>query len=518
MKKIILLLLLPLTTLMAIDFMMTPHGLIPPSTIKQDSTASAPVSNNDSNSNSNEITNDIAHSEKNPYLEPVNLPKCDASNPEVQFIKTKEDWKTINSPEKRIFCVSPGDYTKLRNIKLTTSGTAERRRYIILNNGNDLHPGKLDKSQLANFALELKGASYWVIDRAASFDVNFTHSFIVGEKSTHNIFNRMFTQNLFHTMWIRNKAHYNTIQNSRFDGITIQGAQADLATINIAEWGDSVKNFVVLNTKIINNEFINVKAARLNRFPSIHLPSGISQKANFDGTIFDSNTVEFNNAIRTDCKGNLDPHGDCMAGEANGIGAKAGSNDPNNPVIYSNNHIWGYRPSDPTFEKLSNVGNGLSAYMGSKNIKIRNNIIFDGTRGIKISSTLDTKHGTENVEVTGNLIVNTGNYPESKNSSSLEMAQANGCIMKNNVIINPKGHYGKIYYNHNNNYFGENTIINPDEDMLYKENWETVKGLKTNKVFQTAVEAGYTKDYSFTTDKFTNNPRIITLKNVLKAN
>ncbi len=83
------------------------------------------------------------------YLEEVNLPKCDASNPEVQFIRSNDDWKTINSSSKRIFCVSPGDYKSLENISITASGTGEKRRYIILNNGNDLHPGQLDKSQIA---------------------------------------------------------------------------------------------------------------------------------------------------------------------------------------------------------------------------------------------------------------------------------------------------------------------------------------------------------------------------------
>ncbi len=196
-------------------------------------------------------------SQTSSYLEPVILPTCDINNPEVQFIQSKDDWKHINDNHKRIFCVSPGDYRSLNNIKLTVSGTAEKRRYIMLNNGNNTHPAKLPIHELSNFSIHLQNADYWIIDRASAIDTpNISHNFLVDRGSSNNIFNKIFTQNVFHTMWIRHQAHNNTIQNSRFDGITQKGAEADLSTINIIDWDVSVE---MLGTKVINNEFVNVK-------------------------------------------------------------------------------------------------------------------------------------------------------------------------------------------------------------------------------------------------------------------
>ena len=40
--------------------------------------------------------------------------------------------------------------------------------------------------------------------------------------------------------------------------------------------------------------------------------------------------------------------------------------------------------------------------------------------------------------------------------------------------------------------------------------------IKANIEYNTAAEAGYTKDYTFTADKFTNNQREMTLENVRK--
>ena len=456
-------------------------------------------------------------SDTNPYLEPIDLPKCnETTNKEIQFIRNKADWSTINSSSKRIFCVSPGDYTSLGNIKLTSSGTKDKRRYIILNNGNDTHPGKLNKSQLANFALDLQAVNYWVIDRASSFDKNFTHSFIIGKNSTHNIFNRLFTQNIFHTMWIKNQTHYNTIQNSRFDGITDKGAAADLATINILD--HSTSEVKVTNTKVINNEFVNVKALRLAKAPlggDSYNHTTKRQTVNYEGTIFYGNNVEFTKSKRTDCSGNFTPNGGCIAMESTALGIKGGSDNLNNPVILSNNHVWGHRKSDPTYEYLSSGGGFGTIYMGAQNIKIYNNVIFDGTSGISLSDRYDAPYGTKNIEVKNNILYDLGK-PGKKNSTPFLVGSGVDDIIKDNVIINSYGKWANIW-NNTNLYFGNNTIINPAETDILMTGY-TPEGMSSNKIYKSAAEAGYTKDYSFTTDKFTNNPRVIVLKNAIKAN
>jgi len=378
-----------------------------------------------------------------------------------------------------------------------------------------MHPGKLNKSQLANYALNMEGASYWVIDRAASFDVNFSHSFIVAGGSTHNIFNRMFTTNLFHTMWVRNGSHYNTIQNSRFDGISIKGTASDLATINVIDFGkDAIE---IKGTKVINNEFINVKAMRLEPSP-LGDPwnyYGERPHANFEGSIFDSNTIEFSKSGRTDCSGNYTETGRCMDSEG-GVGIKGGTDNAENPVIISNNIQWGDRPSDPTIETLSGKGGFATAYMGSKNIHFLNNIMFDGTNAIAVAD--GGSHGWGNMDsvIENNIIIGCGNRYKGSDASSLKVFSSIGAMVKNNLIVNPIGKWARVSGNLSNNFFGNNVVINKDLEMEHLNNNEPVKGIDTNSYYQTLDEGGYTKDFSFITDKYTNNPRKIILENILK--
>ena len=490
MKKIITLLILPLTLLVA-DFTLVGNILTP---------------NTPDTSNTQTINNELSTiSNTNKYLEQVNLPTCDIDNPEVQFIRNNTDWNTINSTTKRIFCVSPGNYTSLRNIKITTSGTSENRRYIILDNGNDTHPGKLDKTQLANFALLFDGASYWTIDRGATVNRD-DFNYILENGSSHNIFNRILQINYSVAFHIKHGCHYNTIQNSRFDTMTQQGFKYDLSSIQIQGSGSPL---TVLGTKIINNEFVNAKPGRLNRY--------VGQICDFTGTIFDSNNVEYTDDLRTDCHGNLNPNGNCLAGESSGFSAKYGSLDPNKPVIFSNNHVWGFLPTDPTMEPtLSGQGIGFIAYVGASYIHIKNNVIFNGSQGISIADRYDKSHGTEYAEITGNLIVNCGALPYSNDSSSINISQAYHATVKNNTIINPIGHYAKIWYNYAGVYYGQNIVVNPDTSIITSPNNATVTGLGTDTIYPSANDGGFINNYTFTTDKFTNKPRIITLENVLK--
>ncbi len=452
---------------------------------------------------------------KNKYLEDIDLPECDKNDTEVFFIENNDDWKHINDKDKRIFCVSPGDYRSLKNIVLITSWTKEKRRYIVLNNWNDIHPGKLDKNQLANYALQFNAASYWIIDRATSFDTNIRHSFIIGRGSMYNIFNRMFTANLHHTMWIRNNAHNNTIQNSRFDWVSIQWSKDDLSTVNILE---NVISFVeIKNTKIINNEFLDHKPMRLARAPLTNDRTNHNaprQHANFEGTIFDSNTVEYTKRIRTDCNGNFDINWACMISEG-GPDYKSGSDNVNNPVIFSNNHFWGIRPGQSNWGTIgAGAGTALVVYMGAKHVKIRNNIIFDGTNGFIIADKYDAKYWTEYIEVTGNLLYNLGVRSKANNATSILISQSLNGIVENNIFVNSRGAWADIRSNQNL-FFGNNTVINSEDKYILHSN--APNGMNTNKIYKTSKEAWYTKDYSFVTDKFTNNPRTITLKNALKS-
>jgi len=101
---------------------------------------------------------------------------------------------------------------------------------------------------------------------------------------------------------------------------------------------------------------------------------------NYEGTIVDNNHMYINNEIYTDCNGNHDINGECAYAE-NAIDLKAGSNNPNNPIIISNNKMWGFRKSDRTNSYLGDPGAAIPIHYNVKNVLIRDNLIFDSVLG-----------------------------------------------------------------------------------------------------------------------------------------
>ncbi len=459
-------------------------------------------------------TSDSSTSSK--YLEPITLPACDANNPEVQFIKSNADWSTINSNNKRIFCVSPGDYTALNNINLNASGTADKKRYIILNNGNDTHPGKLNKSQLANYALQFNsGASYWIVDRFSSFDKPLKRQIKFLGGATHNIINRAFTSNIDNAIYITHQAHNNTIQNSRIQDQSDAGKASDSDGIVIMGW--NLYDVEILNVKIINNEFKNYN--HHIQFVRFDNPDGNFQNANYAGAIIDSNNFYNDTSIRTDCAGNLDPNGNCDRAETI-LGFKAGSDDINNPIIVSNNHFsgtrWGdkYNPDGSLSNRSTSMG-CLIAYIGVKNLKILDNVFFDAANAIKLADRYSFSWGTQNTEVKRNLFYDIGSFTGRSNVPAFWMNQGKDLVASENVFINGRESYAYFIYNGSNIYFGNNDIINPGAALVDISNG-TLLGIDTNRIYASSAEAGYNKDYIFTMDKFTNNPRVINLPNAMK--
>ncbi len=102
---------------------------------------------------------------------------------------------------------------------------------------------------------------------------------------------------------------------------------------------------------------------------------------------------------------------------------------------------------------------------------------------------------------------------------SIRVHDSKEASIYDNLIINPKGDYwGRVDYNQGGNYFGNNTVINPDGRTLKNNpNTYSIEGIDTNKLYDTANEAGYTEDFTFIKYKFTINPVTVILENVLKA-
>ncbi len=121
----------------------------------------------------------------------------------------------------------------------------------------------------------------------------------------------------------------------------------------------------------------------------------------------------------------------------------------------------------------------------------------------------------------GNIIADCGARPRSRKRYSLMIADAEHMDVQNNLIKDSIGVWAKVNENYYGNFFGNNDVVNSGGDMLYFGNKEDVDGTRptdTNNYYSTPELAGYTEDYVFTTDRFTNNPRKITLEKVLKPN
>jgi len=505
MKKMILLLVLPLTALMATDFTMTKEGLFPETTSQSPAPDTNPSPGTDTGVS-------------NPYLEPVNLPECDPDNPEVQFIETNADWKTINSSNKRIFCVSPGDYTSLKNIKITASGTAKKRRYIILNNKNNIHPGKLNDSDLAFYALELNNADYWVIDRAAFKNPNIAKIYMFVYGSSFNILNRAYIRNFNTAVLVGDGSNNNTIQQCRLENQAHNSRRKDVMALLMMDWPQYTARVDIFNTKIIDNEIKNCN-------DGLHLarnPLGSKhdrQEGNYEGTIIDGNDMYITSDIYTDGKGNYTPDGNYAYAE-NAIDIKIGSDNPSNPMIITNNHFWGYRKSDHTDSYLSDDGAAAIFHFGVANVKFNDNIIFDSGGGFGAGDKRDQPFGMWDSEIKRNLIVNSGSHTGDA-VSQFTVTQGANLDIQDNMFFDGRSTIAEFRYcvsKSDGMFFGNNDIINVQNKSYWLENnYPKIQGLDTNNIFDTAADGGYTEDYIFTTDKLTNKPRTIRLKNVLKG-
>lgn len=130
----------------------------------------------------------------------VAIPACDAQKSHVQIISKKEDWNQINDPAKTVFCVAPGNYVDLGEIRLTASGNEKEKRVIRAyqpsNPSDATHPVKQqDKEQAIINKLVFDGADHWIVDRIVVTEPAQKRTRLVifkdGTAATDNVLNRL---------------------------------------------------------------------------------------------------------------------------------------------------------------------------------------------------------------------------------------------------------------------------------------------------------------------------------------
>jgi len=459
------------------------------------------------------------------YEEAVTLPRYDANNSEMMLITSDADWASINNPNINYFFVNPGDYSNSGaepngRITLTASGTKDKKRYIILHNGNNTHAGKLDRNQLAKVGFILQGANHWVIDRMAYWDSPTVVNPILVKESSNNVFNRLYFHDVGNGLYIYPGSDENVVQNSRFerDDISIFHDRAAIGIYN-----DSKPTAVIKNTRIVNNEVRNfVDGAQTIR---TNIDRTISN--NFEGTIIDNNHFYIDKTIYTDCYGNHDESGSCAYAE-NALDLKVGSANPQNPVIISNNKMWGFRKSDETNSDLGDSGALMPMHYGVDHVVIKNNIGFDSAEGYSIA---DPRFGASirNSSIENNIFQNISGM-------AVFVADSQQLTIRNNVfkdIAVDHPHHWMAAYDNTSLTFSQNLAVSTHDKTarlgsgnvnfvasnnqyfktIYTQIADTANG--TDVVLETDPTDSY-NDLVFTTDRYTKNPRTITVPKVLK--
>ncbi|MEN8228219.1 MAG: T9SS type A sorting domain-containing protein [Bacteroidota bacterium] len=460
------------------------------------------------------------------YEEPVSIPQYDSTNPAMMLIDDFGDWTHINDASIRYFYVAPGNYYMAGRVVITSSGTSTNKRYISLYNGNDLHPGKLPEDEVATVRLIFQEARHWVVDRMSYLDPNYDKwilDFQNGAKEI--IINRQLIRNTNSgVVIIRNGAEDITIQKCRFDRTRFY-LVTDLAAIHIGG-----PNFAVAkNIKVLDNEIVNyndpVQTVMYNYEDSTIIN-------NHEGLIIDNNHLYSDGLIYTDCVGNHLDDGPCMYGE-NALDFKVGSTNPSNPVLVTNNKMWGYRKADKTGSSMSSHGQVITIHWKVENIKIRDNVIFDSYEGLRVGARYCYPYIINHGDISNNIFHN-------MKYSAFLVIFSKSFSMSNNLFKNV-GYkdwglgWGETYGIFNSLFgdetsFTDNIISNTDPTQyLFYDNGSKLDTVRGNIAYGVKNQglagfeypaddptAGY-GDMVFTTDRYTNSPKTIRVPKVLAS-
>lgn len=464
----------------------------------------------------------------NPYLEPIDIPAYNSSDPSHLLITVANNkWTStnLNNTSYKHFYVEAGNYSG-STIILTADGTSGDRRSISLSNGNNIHPASLSEALQANIRIKFNGASYWDIDRMSNINqTTQTDIFWFYGGSTHNVINRLNYKNFYSGIIIAaslsNPNNYNTVQNSYLDSMTYAGRISD--NVAIALYNSSISGLRTVGSKFINNEIRNSG----DGIQLVVSDSGRVSDVAFDGTIIDSNKIWVEDILYYDdliSKGGaLDPKGMYSLSE-NALDLKAGSADANNPVVVTNNIFWGFRKNADD----GDPGTCFNLMYGSDNVVIENNIMFNAQRGIAINKEVTDTYSATNLSIKNNIFYD--NVHEIGDVYSNYIYEADNTRLENNSFVDSHGGHGFVF-DEGSTLVGDHTwknnlIINSGSirnnggritaaDNHYYDSTTNFSG--TGDVHAGAAANSNMGNYVFTYKSFTLNPKSKVLHGVIST-
>ena len=370
-------------------------------------------------SSSRTVTDFSRFSGSTNYSKPVTLPACDHN---AVRINSTSDLRLLESSNKRVFCIAPGDYRSEGNngpiIIRNKHGSASLPKVIQLDSSLGINDVifNLAESQLALLPpLQFNNSSHWLVDRMAFIDIgqsrNRGHIAVEMHASPNIVLNRLRMEgnngsvNFFHL------SHNSVLQNSLvghssnvfpdnscvslMGGLKFVGSESNY---NAPSNGASH----IYNIGLYNNEFVNCNDAIMFLWDEregsreSYIYNNPSYWSDYQGASILGNDIYIDSRLRTNCYGGLSSTGLCAKAE-NAIDIKAGSKNPANPVQIKDNRMWGFRKSDGF--NLSDHGLAVSLhYTPARNVEISENIIWDSGAGIGIT------RGSSAITVHNNIV------------------------------------------------------------------------------------------------------------------
>ncbi len=384
------------------------------------------------------------------------MPACDASNPEVTFIRQDSDWSRVNEPGLRIFCVHPGDYSAAGVIRLERSGTAARPR-VIRRVDAGLHPLKLRASARVTLqALTLRGAEHWVVD--GLFIRGGERVGLWLKDASRNVLNRLVVQEAeWEQVRFEGASHGNVLQDSvvRRSKIVYGGDRVCVLFVDPGPGHHQQGN------RLVQNEIYDcTDGIQLYSRPEF-LPGG-----RFRDLVIDENDIYLSKARRTDCRGKLQWDGPCSCGEE-GIDIKLGGSGDlaQERVTISNNRIWGWLETDQGPKGDWEDACGASGSWGGlvvvgmhgSHVVVKDNFLEEGPRGVTVAGSarntrvignhlhrIDRARSQQSIativagrdsEVLNNTVVDSGSWINAQDS-------ADGTVARCNSVVSSKGQIG----------------------------------------------------------------------------
>lgn len=278
------------------------------------------------------------------------------------------------------FYLTPGDYTSWGRLNLinnnghiidSQNGTSRRKSIQYFGPRSEMNASMREKINesltVKTDAINIVNSQGWVISGLTIKNISAENATSL-YSSSDIVINSNYYDNLDVTYGIRVRASSNNcIQNSVLNHVATK--KSDSIGIVI----QPLHNIRTENNKVINNEIINFgDGVQINHnkssIPELNVPN-----TPVNNTLVDSNYIYITEDYRSLLQ---DGEAGCIE---NAVDIKAGSDLSNEPLVFKNNRISGYR----NYASCGGMGEAFVVQCVANNVVIENNIIFDVELGVR---------------------------------------------------------------------------------------------------------------------------------------